>query len=172
MTRDVGFRHRGLFQARRRSGQLKPGAAAGESRRGGQVPDGLETKSPDVGKVQQFFVPRIEMFPDGFGIIGGQRKKFFYLGPFQQIARLDDVDMEGDGKAIRGSAFFLFMVLRGQEIEGSALEDAIRGGFPKTGLTEENGLLTGGDGGADRGQLLKAETHFFLRRTVCWTRRG
>ena len=98
-----------------------------------------------MGKVEKFFVPRIKMLPDGFGIVGGQGKKFFNVGPFQQIPRLNDMYMKGDGKAVGRSALFFLMVLVGQKIKGSALKDAFGGGFSYPGLAKENSLPTGGN---------------------------
>ena len=77
------------------------------------MPDGFQTGGPDMGKVEKLFVPRVEMLPNGFRIVGGQGQKFFNVGPFQQISRLNDVDMEGDGKTVRGSPLFFLMVLGG-----------------------------------------------------------
>ena len=80
VRRDGGFGEVGG-----RWGEFKPGAATGEGWGVGQVPYGGESEGLDLGEVEKFFVTRIEVFANGFRVVGGEGEEFFDLSPVDQV---------------------------------------------------------------------------------------
>jgi hypothetical protein len=57
-----------------------------------------------MGKVQELLVAGLKVFSDRRGIVGGEREKFFDLGPVDQVSRTDDFNPKGNGE-IRSGTF-------------------------------------------------------------------
>jgi hypothetical protein len=147
-----------------RRGEFEPGAATGERWGVGKAPGWGQRKGLDQGEVEKFFVPRVEVLPNGFGIVSGKGKEFFDLGPVEKIAGADEIHPKRNRENLgRGFASFL-MILGGEEIEGFWLKCAFVGGFADASFTEKNGLVASGDGVANGGELFKSVDHD--RRTL------
>ena len=147
-----------------RRGEIEPGAATGERWGVGKVPGWGEGEGLDQGEVEKLFVPRVEVFTNGFGIVSGKGEKFFDLGPVEKISGANEIYAKSNRKNLgRGFPSFL-MILGGEEIEGFWLKGAFVGGFADASFTEKNGLLALGDGVANRGELFKSVDHD--RRTL------
>jgi len=116
------------------------------------------------GEVEKFFVPRVEMLPNSFGIVSGKGKEFFDLGPVEKIARANEIYAKSNRKNLRRGFPPLFMILRGKKVEGFRLKGAFVGGFADACFTEKNGLLALGDGVANGGEFFKSVDHD--RRTL------
>jgi hypothetical protein len=123
------------------------------------MPDGRKGESANQGEVEEFFVTGFEMFPDGGGIVGGERKKFLDLRPVEKVAGTNDFDSERDREVWSGMFRPLFMVLGREEVEGFRVKSALGGGFAEAGFTKENGLASGGNGGADGREFLESLNH-------------
>ena len=109
--------------------------------------------------MEKLFVPRVEVFTNGFGIVSGKGEKFFDLGPVEKISGANEIYAKSNRKNL-GRAFApLFMILGGEEIEGFRLKGAIVGGFAQAGLSQKYGLATGGDGLTNGGELFESLGH-------------
>jgi hypothetical protein len=104
------------------------------------MPFWFEPKGTDMSKVKKPLVAGFEVFSDGGGIINGQGEKLFNIRPFEEIPGLDHFHPDPDMKSVPGGLAVLFMVLGRQKIEVFGLKPAFGGGFPKSGLAEEEGL--------------------------------
>jgi hypothetical protein len=109
--------------------------------------------------VEKLLVARLKVFPDGSGVVGGERKKFFDLRPVEKVTRTNDFGSKRDRKVWSNIFCLLFMILGGDEVEGFCVESALGGGFAKAGFTKENRLASGGDGSADGGKFLESLNH-------------
>jgi hypothetical protein len=118
----------------------------------------------DQGEVEKLFVPRVEVFTNGFRFVSGKGEKFFDLGPVEKISGADEIHPKGNRKNFGRSFAPLFMILGGEEIEGFRLKGAFVGGFADASFTKKNGLLALGDGVANGGELFKSVDHD--RRTL------
>jgi hypothetical protein len=147
-----------------RRGEFEPGAATGKSWGVGKVPGWGEGEGLDQGEVEKLFVPRVEVFTNGFGIVSSKGEEFFDLGPVEKISGANEIYSESNWKNLgRGFPSFL-MILRRKKVEGFWLKGAIVGGFADASFTEKNGLLALGDGVANGGELFKSVDHD--RRTL------
>ena len=59
-----------------RWGEFEPRAATGKGWGVGEAPDGGESEGLDLGEVEKFFVTRIEVFANGFRVVGGEGEEF------------------------------------------------------------------------------------------------
>ncbi len=147
-----------------RRGEFEPGAATGERWGVGKHPGRREGEGLDQGEVEKLFVPRVEVFTNGFGIVSGKGEKFFDLGPVEKISSANEIYAKSNRKNLRRGFAPLFMILRGKKVEGFWLKGAFVGGFADASFTEENGLLALGDGVANGGEFFKSVDHD--RRTL------
>ena len=147
-----------------RRGEFEPGAATGKSWGVGKVPGWGEGEGLDQGEVEKLFVPRVEVFTNGFGIVSRKGEKFFDLGPVEKISGANEIYAKSNRKNLRRGFASLFMILRGKKVEGFWLKGAFVGGLADASFTEENGLLALGDGVANGGELFKSVDHD--RRTL------
>ena len=109
--------------------------------------------------MKKFFVPRVEVLPNGFGIVSGKGEEFFNLGPVEKIARADEIHPKRNRENLgRGFASFL-MILGGEEIEGFWLKCAFVGGFADASFAEKNGLLAVGEGVDKGSEFVKPGDH-------------
>ena len=99
--------------------------------------------------MEKLFVPRVEVFTNGFGIVSSKGEEFFDLGPVEKISGANEIYSESNWKNLRRSFAPLFMILRGKKVEGFWLKGAFVGGFADASFTEKNGLLALGDGVAN-----------------------
>ena len=156
--------NRGFGEIGGRRGEIEPGAATGERWGVGKAPGWGEGEGLDQGEVEKFFVPRVEVFTNGFGIVSGKGEKFFDLGPVEKISGANEIYAKSNRKNLRRGFAPLFMILRGKKVEGFWLKGAFVGGFADASFTEKNGLLALGDGVANRGELFESVDHD--RRTL------
>jgi len=109
--------------------------------------------------VEKLLVARLKVFPDGSGVVGGERKKFFDLRPVEEVTRTNDFDPKSDREVWSGMFRPLFMVLRGEEVEGFCVEAALGGGFAKASFAKEDRLASGGDSAANGREFLESLNH-------------
>jgi hypothetical protein len=147
-----------------RRGEFEPGAATGERWGVGKHPGRREGEGLDQGEVEKLFVPRVEVFTNGFGIVSGKGEKFFDLGPVEKISGAYEIYAKRNRKNLRRGFAPLFMILRGKKVEGFWLKGAFVGGLADASFTKKNGLLALGDGVANGGELFKSVDHD--RRTL------
>ncbi len=114
--------------------------------------------------MKKLFVPRVEVFTNGFGIVSRKGEEFFDLRPFEKISGANEIYAKSNRKNLRRGFAPLFMILGGEEIEGFRLEGAFVGGFADASFAKKNGLLAFGDGVANGGELFKSVDHD--RRTL------
>jgi hypothetical protein len=48
--------------------------------------------------VEKLLVARLKVFPDGSGVVGSERKKFFDLRPVEKVTRTNDFGSKRDRK--------------------------------------------------------------------------
>jgi hypothetical protein len=119
--------------------------------------------------MEKLLVTRLKVFPDGSGVVGSERKKFFDLRPLEKVTRTNDFGTEQDRKVWSIIFCPLFMVLSGDEVEGFCVESALGSGFAKAGFAKKNRLASGGDCSADGGKFLESLNH---ERSTLGMRRG
>jgi len=154
----------GFGESGGRRGEFEPGAATGKSWGVGKVPGWGKGEGLDQGEVEKLFVPRVEVFTNGFGIVSGKGEKFFDLGPVEKISGANEIYAKSNRKNLRRGFAPLFMILCGKKVEGFWLKDAFVGGLADASFAEKNGLLALGDGVANGGELFKSVDHD--RRTL------
>jgi len=147
-----------------RRGEFEPGAATGKSWGVGKVPGWVKGEGLDQGEVEKLFVPRVEVFTNGFGIVSRKGEEFFDLRPVEKISGANEIYAESNWKNLRRGFAPLFMILRGKKVEGFRLKGAFVGGLADASFAEKNGLLALGDGVANGGELFKSVDHD--RRTL------
>ena len=147
-----------------RRGEIEPGATTGERWGVGKAPGWGQRKGLDQGEVEKFFVPRVKVFTNGFGIVSRKGEEFFDLGPVEKISGANEIYAESNRKNLRRGFASLFMILCRKKVEGFWLKGAFVGGLANASFAEKNGLLALGDGVANGGELFKSVDHD--RRTL------
>jgi hypothetical protein len=109
--------------------------------------------------VKEFFVTGFKMFLDCGGVVGGERKKFLDLRPVEEVTRTNDFDPKSDREVWSGMFRPLFMVPRGEEVEGFCVEAALGSGFAKASFAKEDRLASGGDSAANGREFLESLNH-------------
>ncbi len=99
------------------------------------------------------------MFPNGLGIVGGEREKFFDLRPVEQIARSKNLHADGDLKIGGRALGILFVVMGGKEVKGFGSKSAFGSGLPNPCFAKENRLLACRDGLTNGGEFFKSLDH-------------
>ena len=155
---------RGFGEGGGRRGEIEPGATTGERWGVRKVPGWGKGEGLDKGEVEKLFVPRVEVFTNGFGIVSRKREKFFDLGPVEKISGANEIYAKSNRKNLRRGFAPLFMILRGKKVEGFWLKGAFVGGLADASFTKKNGLLALGDGVANGGEFFKSVDHD--RRTL------
>lgn len=56
----------------------------------------------DLSEVEKLFVTRVEVFSDGFRVVGGEGEEFLDLSPVNQVTRTDHLDTKGNREILRG----------------------------------------------------------------------
>jgi hypothetical protein len=58
------------------------------------------------------------VFPNGLGIVGGEREKLFDLRPVKQVAGSKNIHADGDLKIACRAFCVLFVVVGGKQVKG------------------------------------------------------